>query len=440
MGSRKKKKVEWWIGAFLTICVVIQLALPGGSRALTLDEAVSEAMQNNNLLKKNRYLSLSQRETMKAKKSEFYPKGDLTYSLTREERDVFFSGRTTSVFAGAVTFNLFRGFIDWNNLKKERNLYKAQIFQEKAVKEDILLEVKKAYISILKSEKNLEVAKEAVDLLTSQRRDVSLRYKEGLIAKNDLLKVELDLASAKQDLLARKSDLVIARNSLERVMGRRLGAEENLEVPPLGRVVTLDEAQLRNMMHKERSEIKYLRSLRESKKSALSSIKGEYYPSVDLSVTYAHLGDNLLPTGRSGLFQIDESLQGEVTISWNIFDGFRKRHEKASKKMDMLSVEEDIRDTGKELDLQLDRALEEYRINSSNLTVSEKAVAQAEENYRITNQQFKQNVSTNTDLLDARVFLSRARTQHNNALYDLFVSKATIERVVEAPLKGDGEK
>jgi outer membrane protein TolC len=103
--------------------------------------------------------------------------------------------------------------------------------------------------------------------------------------------------------------------------------------------------------------------------------------------------------------------------------------------MDMRSVEEDIRDTEREIDLQLDRALEGYRINSGNLEVSKKAVAQAEENYRITNQQFKQNISTNTDLLDARVFLSRARTQHINALYDLFLSISEIERVVEAPLE-----
>jgi len=206
MKSRRGKKVVWCLGAFLTMCVAFQLCAPGGSRALTLDEAILEAKEHNNLLQKNRYLSLSQRETMNVQKSEFYPKGDLTYSFTREERDVFFSGRSTSLFSAAVTYNLFRGFIDLSNLKKERHLYKAQLFQEAAVKEDVILEVKKAYISILKAEKNLEVAKEAVDLLTSQRRDVSLRYQEGLVAKNDLLKVELDLASAKQDLLAKKAN------------------------------------------------------------------------------------------------------------------------------------------------------------------------------------------------------------------------------------------
>ena len=429
------KKTLRLMGVFTILLLLCQFSnIPAHS--LTIDEAVSVTLKENKQLKKFRYLSLSQNETMKSKKSEFYPQAELSYNLTREEKDVFFSGRTTSVGTAEITYNLFRGFTDRANLNAEKHRFKAQKFLERAVQADVILDLKQSFIAVLKGEKNLAVAKEAVDLLTSQRRDVALRYREGLIAKNDLLKVELDLSSARQDLLSKKSDLVIARKKLERVMGRKIAEDEILVVPAPGKIkIQVNEEQTRVKMHQGRSEIKYLKSLLLSKKSELASIKGEYYPSIDLSASYTRLGDTLVPSGREGLFVIDESLQGKVTASWDIFDGFRKRHEKASKIMDMRSVEEDIRDTEREIDLQLDRALEGYRINSGNLEVSKKAVAQAEENYRITNQQFKQNISTNTDLLDARVFLSRARTQHINALYDLFLSISEIERVVEAPLE-----
>ncbi|HSL98704.1 MAG TPA: TolC family protein, partial [Candidatus Limnocylindria bacterium] len=59
---------------------------------------------------------------------------------------------------------------------------------------------------------------------------------------------------------------------------------------------------------------------------------------------------------------------------------------------------------------------------------------QAEENYRITENQFRERVATSTDLLDARVFLTRARNEYNNAVYNLSLSLAALERVVEGPV------
>ena len=59
------------------------------------------------------------------------------------------------------------------------------------------------------------------------------------------------------------------------------------------------------------------------------------------------------------------------------------------------------------------------------------AVGQAEENYRITKNLFRQRIATNTDLLDARNFLSRARTDYYDAVYGLHLAAATIERVIE---------
>jgi outer membrane protein TolC len=73
-------------------------------------------------------------------------------------------------------------------------------------------------------------------------------------------------------------------------------------------------------------------------------------------------------------------------------------------------------------------------VAAGRLDVARKAIEQAEENYRITANQFQQQVATSTDLLDARVFLTRARSEYNNAFYDLQKAVAEIERVTESDL------
>ncbi|MGA6993910.1 MAG: TolC family protein, partial [Candidatus Deferrimicrobiaceae bacterium] len=75
-----------------------------------------------------------------------------------------------------------------------------------------------------------------------------------------------------------------------------------------------------------------------------------------------------------------------------------------------------------------------YGVSAGRITLSRKSVEQAEENYRITESQFRERVATAADLLDARVFLTRARTEYNAASYDLGLSLAALERVVEGPV------
>jgi outer membrane protein TolC len=61
-----------------------------------------------------------------------------------------------------------------------------------------------------------------------------------------------------------------------------------------------------------------------------------------------------------------------------------------------------------------------------NILVVKTAIQQAEENYRITTERYKEQVATSTDVLDAQFLLSRTTANYYNALYDFQISKATL--------------
>ncbi len=399
--------------------------------SLTIEEAVNITIENSNRIKQFGFLSDSQGEQVKSQRSEFYPAFDLEYAFVRQEEEVFFTSKNTSVFTAEASYNLFKGFIDKYNLKKEKYRLEANLYQEKAVTSDVIFQAKRAFIDVLNTSSNLDVAREAVELLERQKRDSELRFREGLIAKNDLLSVEVDLASARFTQLQVESNLKTARETLVRIMGRPLGPDEILEKPDAPAELVLDRAALREEMFEKRSELKFLRALILADTSEVAAIEGEYWPSVDFLLTYRRIGDSIAPDGREGLFVIDTELSGSIVASWNLFEGHRTAHDRAAKKKEMLAREEELRDLEKEVDLQLEKALERYRISNGQIEVTENAIEQAEENLRITNNQYKEKVVTITDLLDARVRLTRAQFEFNTAFFNLLLSLAEIERVVE---------
>lgn len=106
---------------------------------------------------------------------------------------------------------------------------------------------------------------------------------------------------------------------------------------------------------------------------------------------------------------------------------------------ELLAVTERIKDTKKELRLQVKTAILSYRVARESLSVAQKGIEYAKENYRITDNQFKQQMATSTDLLDARVLLTRARNDYTNNLYDFHLAIAKIERIVEKDLRFEKE-
>jgi len=64
------------------------------------------------------------------------------------------------------------------------------------------------------------------------------------------------------------------------------------------------------------------------------------------------------------------------------------------------------------------------------IDVAKLAIEQAEENFRINQERFKEQVATATDVLDAQTLLTQARTNYYNALSDYNIARAKLERAM----------
>jgi outer membrane protein TolC len=64
------------------------------------------------------------------------------------------------------------------------------------------------------------------------------------------------------------------------------------------------------------------------------------------------------------------------------------------------------------------------------IAVTRSGVDQAAENYRTTNERFKNGLATNSDLLDAENLLLQARLNHTRALVEHQIARARLDKAV----------
>jgi len=64
------------------------------------------------------------------------------------------------------------------------------------------------------------------------------------------------------------------------------------------------------------------------------------------------------------------------------------------------------------------------------IDVAKLAIEQAEENFRINQERFKEQVATATDVLDAQTLLTRAKSNYFNALSDYNIAWARLDRAM----------
>ena len=423
---------------FFIATLAVALALAGGARgagALTLEQAVDFALKNNHTIKRFQHLLDSSRAGVGSKQSAFLPTVSLGYSYTHLESrgsSALSSALTTSTAVASVgaSYNLFNGFTDIKGLKEAEARVRVSEYQKRATVADVVLGAKTSYIDVLRARRAVDVAAEGVELLERQTREAGAFYREGLFARNDVLKVEVELSSAQQDLLAARGDLAVARKRLARVINVDISDDEvitDFEGLPLVQETSFEV--LGNRAIEGRSELKELAALGEAYRLSAEGSRGGYLPNLDISISHNRYGDGALADGRSQLS--DSDVRAVLTASWDVFDGFTSKYGSEKSMALAEATDEQLRDLQLEVLLQLMEALEGYSVSLGKLGAAGKAVEQAQENYRVTDNQFRERIATSTDLLDARFLITRARNQHNNALYDVHAWAARLERVME---------
>ena len=299
---------------------------------------------------------------------------------------------------------------------------------EAASVQDLVLEVKIAYFNILKAQRILAVAKQSLEQLRAHRDTAQDFYDQGLIPRNDLLFAEVELANGNQFLLRTENGLELARSKFNTLLRLPINApveiEDVLNDRPYEKTIDAGIAEALD----NRPEIRSFGLRVEQAKSQVKIAKGDYYPNVSLVGNYAKFGDTPGVTGSA--FKDQESWYVMAVANWNFWEWGRTRHRveagqsRENQAADLLA---NVRD---QVTLEVKNAFLLLHEAEKQVQVATKAIEQAEENFRINTERYREQVGTATDVIDAQTLLTKARSDRHNALGDFSISRAKLERAM----------
>jgi outer membrane protein len=300
--------------------------------------------------------------------------------------------------------------------------------EENSVIQDIVLETTVTYFNILKTQRFLDVARQSVEQRSAQRDLSKSYYDVGLIPKNDLLTAEVELANGKQLLVKAENGVETAKarfnTTLRRGVNTPVTIEDILKYEPFEK--SLDECLA--VAQKNRPEIKAFSLRIDQAKKQVEIVKSEFYPVVNLFGKYGRFGDT--PGVAGSLYQDAENWSVTAVASWDLWEWGRTKYSKDASLSRQKQAENSLISVQDQVALDVKSVFMFLKESEKRIFVAEKAIEQAEENFRIYQERFKEQVSTSKDVLDAQTLLVRAKGDYYDALSDYCIAWARLKRAM----------
>lgn len=280
-------------------------------------------------------------------------------------------------------------------------------------KESVILNTINAYVNLYKASVTVDVVRE--NLAQSSHRDsvFSRLEQNGLLARNDLLKSELQTSNIELSLLDAENNLKMANVNMNLMLGlpettilktNSTGFDKNYSLK------TIDEYE--QLALNNRKDVMALSFRKMAASKGVSIAKADQYPSLALTGGY-------IAADVPHFLTITNAVNIGIGIQYNIASLWKSKAKVAEAKSRVEEITANEAQLSDGVRLQVNHDFENYLLSQKKTEVYKKAVAQAEENYRITKNKYDNALVNTTDLLDANVSLLQSKI-------NLAVSKADV--------------
>jgi outer membrane protein len=412
----------------------------GGEEAkeLSLNEAVEIALERSASLHAAGEGIKGADYLRKSARADFFPTFRTEYGFTYLNTAPFFISATgIRVTVGArsnyrwetgLDQPLFRGgAIYWSYRLAKLGVDLSKVFFE-LVKQDLVLQVKATYFNILKAEKIRQVALRSVEQLEAGVKVGKAFYDVGIIPKNDLLQTQVELAQARQDLTSAEVELAVAKATFNTLLRRDVRMEVEVEDILEYRPMEIPFEECLERARKNRPELQETELNVKRAEKEVQLARSDYFPNLGLSFNYERVGDD--PSVSGSTFEDEDSWNINAYARWTFWQWGKKRQLVREKKTKLIQAKDTMVEVEDAVSLEVKDSYLRLREARDKIGVAEVAVEQAEENFRINVERFKEQVATTTEVLDAQTLLTQAKSNYFNALSDYNIAWARLDRAM----------
>ena len=418
------------------IALISALLTPSSAGAITLEEAKKEALKSNISLKMENEKVLGALSVKNDKLTKLFPSlnvaGDEAHS-DKEPRVVLNTGEYgTYPLIGSIPSQDIEAFVGKRDTYSATVQFQQPIFEggkiyytylsskahedisrwdEKQTTQDVLFSVEQAYFNLLKSEEIYRHDLKHEDDMKAHLNDIEIKYKEGRVSLNDVLKVKVEEVRANESVIKSDNGRQVAKGRINVLLNRPFAAP--VEEPRPG-TLTVEEG--RRLAQLNRPAIKSAVAGIEEAAYKRRVAEGGYFPDLKFVAEYNKQTEQ--PT------TLDENWTVMVTLRYTLFEwgaaGERVNAARAVERQmeyNKLMIENQIASDVWQSWLKIQET-------DKRIEVTKVASAQAEENLRIVKFGFSHGARTSTDVLDAEDLYSRTSLDSINARYDAYLSRS----------------
>ncbi len=406
---------------YLSIILGVCLFSSSGTMALTLEEALKEALATHPQVKAAEQDLQARKALERSSLSPYAPTLDLTGSMSQVFRGGLEDRRDQSSLGAEYTL------FDGGSRFSDRSAAKIQLAQAeealRAARLNVIRDVSEAFFLVLA--RTRIVAERALQV-EDARKDLEIaegRYRLGVAMKSDVLQASVRYEESLFEKNSAEGDLSTARATLWSLVGRPLDAAEEAE-GSLEYLGTLKEREgLLALTEKQRPEVRLAQLAVALAKSQEDKTLSPFWPRLKAEASYIN------NDGTGPYAQLDDEKRVGLTASWNLFRLDKYYDRKAASAQlraaqDRLS--EALREGRLECHSRYDRALTSRR----NVDLARSVLVQAEHNYRQALGEYRVGKGDVLSLVRAESALGAARVRLQEALGQWNVSLVNLQRAV----------
>jgi len=435
---------------FVLTLVLAGVLLPAPGRAdaareLTLAQALDLAGERNPLLRAARQDLQAADAQRHIAVSGWLPKIEAseTYVNTNNPAQAFSillnQGRFTAADFNPITLNSPGTKENWraavslvqplyNGGRERLNIEIADIGRSASeetvehARQRVLFGVTKAYYDLVLAKAALTVSRETVQIAEASARQIRSRFEGGATVKSDLLQAEVRLAALREEAIRADQAVRVAAIVLRHAIGLDEPVDVSESLTPSGPSAQAPDAAVPKALE-ARPDFRALEAELRKADAHIQLAKSAYLPTFNVQTSYEL--NNTAPFSPNG----SNNYVALGLFSFNLFNGLgdaaaiRRARAQQDKARELLEAKR------REIEVEVVEASYGLTAARERIAVSESAVAQAEENLRITRNRYNSGIASVLDLLTAELVLNQAKQNRTRALYDERIGLAKVQLV-----------
>jgi len=313
----------------------------------------------------------------------------------------------------------------------------ASEIDERATRLSVARDAKVAYYQWIRMQGFAFVGAQSIEQAKGHLTDSNNAFQAGLISKADVLRAQSGLMSAQ--LFAEKADsnVQLATQRLRVLMkdpaSKQYDVGENILAPVAPMPGTTSEEGAVREAAQQRLELKLLAENEAALRDQAALTSAGNYPRLDATggAEYSNPNPRYFPAEN----KFHGTWSAGVALTWTptaIFGTQAAAHSLDAKAAELVAQRQAMLDS---LELEVSQALSAERDAQFAVTVSQQALASADEGYRVRRELFRSGKATLVEVTDSETELTRARLELVNAHVDLRIAQVELAHVLGRDVK-----